>query len=210
MQTPASVYGTLMASSVVRTPTAEQLRTCLETIESKRLEADHSLSLFGGNRYWCEALAKLPSRGPYMVRYNPDDATAPVAVYDGDRFVCEAPLYSKAGFRDQEAAKTHIRARNAFKKAVKAQARAMDQQTRAASWVDGGSTTPVKQPGATVATPTASVPQLVTTLRRSRQDPPSDDGAIAEKLGDAIRARRAREGLEDQVNDWGRRAAGAR
>ena len=125
-ESPGAVYDRLMAAAVVRTPTAEQLRLCLQAAENKTLDADsHSVTILG-NRYWCEALAKLTSRGPYTVRYDADDASQPVAIYDGERFICEAPIFVKAGFRDQEAAKTHLRARNAFKKALNAQARAAD------------------------------------------------------------------------------------
>jgi hypothetical protein len=210
MQSPSALYDELMATSVVRTPTAEQIRLCLQAAENKMLDADHGVTLFGGNRYWCETLAKLPSRGPYTVRYDADDATAPVAVYDGDRFLCEAPIYLKAGFRDQEAAKAHIRARTAQRKHVKGLARALKEQADAARWVEGGSPTPVAPQAGDAPAAAAAVPQLVATRRKgSRPAPqPSDDGAVTAKLGAALRAIRAR---EDEDNDgWDRRAAGAR
>lgn len=211
LQSPGVAYAQLVTDAVVRTPTAEQLRMCLQAAENKMLDADHGVTLMGGNRYWCEALARLASRGPYTVRFDADDASQPVAVYDGDRFLCEAPIVLKAGFRDQEAAKAHNRARRAAGKAVKAQALALRQQADAERWVDGGSPTPVGAPGSDDAAPAAAVPQLVPTKRRNAPAAtgPDEGYAIAARLGDAIRAKRARENEGDDRLDWGRQA-GAR
>lgn len=214
---PEEVYDTLMSAAVVRRPTAEQLRFCLLAAENKMLHAlDRSITLFGGCRYWSEALHKLPSRGPYTVRYDADDAATPVALYDGDRFLCEVPLIDKAGFRDQQAARDHQRAQRAFYKTQKDGASALLAQAQAARWIDGGSLTPITPQAGEAPGVSAKVPELVALKRNGPKRKPdhqaAEDGATAARLADPYReakARRAREEAEEQ-EAWGRRAAGAR
>ncbi|OGA99424.1 MAG: hypothetical protein A3E25_17840 [Burkholderiales bacterium RIFCSPHIGHO2_12_FULL_69_20] len=210
-RSPGDVYDELMKSAVVRTPTAEQIRLCMLTAENKMLDADHGVTVLG-NRYWTEALAKLPSRGPFTARYDPDDASTPVAVYDGDRFLCEAALYVKSGFRDQEAAKSHQRSRNAFKKATKVQAKALADQAEAGRWDAPRGPMPIAPQAGDAPSQGARVAELVTPKRRGVSPSPeqqaSEDYAIAGRLGAAVRAKRARE--EEENEGWDRRAAGAR
>lgn len=210
-RSPVEVYDELMRSAVVRTPTSEQIRLCMLAAENKMLDADHGVTIMG-NRYWSEALAKLATRGPYTVRYDADRAETPVAVYDGDRFICEAPIFVKSGFRDQEAAKTHNRARNAFKKATKVQAKALAAQADAASWNPANSPTPIAPDACAAPSMPAKVAELVVTGRRSARPalpaPAAGDYAQASQLGAAIRKRRAQEQADAEPKE--RRAAGAR
>lgn len=136
-RSPLAVYEELLESTAIRRPTDAQLRLCLLAAESVRLNEDHSVTLLG-NRYWTERLAELPHRGPYVVRFNPENANDAVAIYDGERFLCEAPLTAKTGFRDQEAAKSHNRARNQFVKAKKQEAQSIAQMDDALRWTEKG------------------------------------------------------------------------
>lgn len=212
-RSPREVYDELMGSAVVRTPTAEQIRLCLEAAENKTLDAhDRSVTVLG-NRYWSEELSELKKRGPYTVRYNADDASEPVAIYDGDRFICEARLVQRTGFRDQEAAKAHIRARNAFKKAARVQAKSLAQQADAANWDLPKSPTPVAPQAGVPHAANAKLAELVRPTRprkpRTVEAEPNVNRELEEfkaKLVDVIHG--DRQAKDEEL--WGRRAAGAK
>jgi hypothetical protein len=70
-----------------------------------------------------------------VLRFNPEDALQPIAVYDGEKFICDAPLIEKTGFRDQQAAKDHMRANRQFVKSKKQQAAAQQEMFRAENWL---------------------------------------------------------------------------
>lgn len=113
-RSPKQVYEERIAHSTVRTPTNSQLRLCLMSAERVQLQGKRQFVKIMGNVYWCEALAALPSKGPYTARYNPDDAFADIQLYDGEMLICAVPLPEKTGFRDKVAAKAHSRERNAY------------------------------------------------------------------------------------------------
>ena len=141
-RTPDDLYAELIATTPVRQPSAEQLRLCLLAIEQVRLDKGNGFTILG-NRYWSHATAELAHRGPYTARYNAEDATESVALYEGSRFVGKAELVSQTGFRDTEAQKAHARAKNQFKRATKDAAKA-DASMRDAkrSWA-----VPIAEPG---------------------------------------------------------------
>lgn len=132
-KTPSQVYDALLPNTVVRQPTAEQLRLCLLAAESIRLTPEHQIVLLN-NRYWTEHLADLQRDRDYVVRFNPEDASEPVALYEGDRFICDVPIIERTGFRDQQAAKDQNRARNKFKRAKKEQDQAEREMHQAQEW----------------------------------------------------------------------------
>lgn len=133
-QSPRQVYDALLPATVTRHPTPSQLRLCLLAAEAVKLDAaDNAISLLG-NRYWTETLATLRRDRTYVVRFNPEDAREPVSLYDGERFLCEAPLIAATGFRDQVAAKDHNRARNKFARAGREQDAASREMHQAQKW----------------------------------------------------------------------------
>jgi putative transposase len=125
-RSPLEVYEELSSKdgAKARRPTQGQLHLCMLAAERVTLGQECRDITLLGNRYYHEKLADLRSRGPYTVRYDPEDATVPVAVYDGGRFICEAPLVAATGFRDQQAKKEHNRARRLFAKGRKIQDKA--------------------------------------------------------------------------------------
>ncbi len=127
---PRTQMDARLQNTPIRQPTEAQIRGLLLAAEAVKLTEDRSIMILG-NRYWCEALAALPNRGPYTVRFNPDDTTEAVSVYDGEKFVCDVPCVAKTGFQDSEAAKTHNRARNSFKKAMKKASESMVEADKA-------------------------------------------------------------------------------
>ena len=160
-RSPDDLYSELIETTPVRRPTAEQLRLCLMAVEQVKLDRDSAITNLG-NRYFSEQLAQLAHRGPYTARFNPDDASEPIAVYDGERFICEAPLLARTGFRDMAAAKDHIRERNRFKKAQKQQAKAYAGMVRAErSWEGERSSESDPKTLRDLATPSPKIARLV-------------------------------------------------
>ncbi len=132
-QSPSQMYDTLLANTVVRQPTAEQLRLCLLAAENIRLTPEHQIKVLD-NRYWTEQLAALSRDHAYVVRFDPEDASKPVALYEGERFICDVPIIERAGFRNQQAAKDHARERNKFIRGKKEQDKASRGMHSAMEW----------------------------------------------------------------------------
>lgn len=174
-KTPMQVYEDLVPHATPRKPTAEQLRLCLLAAQNIRLREDGIVLL--GNRYWAEPLAELRRDKTYTVRFDPEDARQPVAVYDRGRYVCEAVLIDPAGFRDQVAAKHHAKARREFIRAKKEEARAIKRMAQAQGWSRGIEADPPAggDPGA-IALPT---PKVVTLFRPAIEQPRAGTGRAA-------------------------------
>lgn len=133
-RSPDVLFQTLSGTTPVRQATARQLDSCLLAVESVKLQKlDHALILMG-NRYWCQRLSDLNSRGPYTVRFNPDDATQPVLLYDGDRFIAEVPLLAKTGFQDMNSANEHLRAKSRAMKFTRQAAAEQEKAIAARLW----------------------------------------------------------------------------
>lgn len=165
-RSPLEVYTELLESAPPRKqPTAQQLRLCLLAAEAVRLDKkDYSVRILG-NRYWDEALAGLDERRTYTVRFNPENASEPVYVYDGTRFICEARIIEKTGFRDREAAKAYNRARNKTIKNQKMIAAALKEMHQAEIWVGDGGLTGDIETGEILEKPPR--PNVVELLRTS-------------------------------------------
>lgn len=167
-RSPYQAMEDLLPQTSVRQPTREQLRLCLlAAVAVKPDRADGALRILG-NRYWTEKCADLDTGRTYVVRFNPEDASEPVSVYDGETILFEAPIVSRSGFRNQEAAKDHIKARKQFKKSRKQQAKAMQDMDRAESWrLEGGSTVDPDTGEILDQLPLPKVAELVRTQRQA-------------------------------------------
>jgi len=180
-KSPRAMMEELLKTTVVTQPTKEQLRLCLLAAESVRLAPDNSIKILG-NRYWSDELAKLKTRGPYTVRFNPESAIEPVSVYDGDNFLCDVPCVAKTGFQDQEAAKTHARAKSQRMKADKLRKKAQDDMDKSLMWgSDKPTSPPVMQTGMALPVPKVAKPlRTVEDLRQTKPAPttPDDDGGF--------------------------------
>lgn len=133
-KSPHAVYAELMETTVTRYVTNDQLACCLMAAEKVMVNRSGFIEVMG-NRYGCTALTELNSRGPYTARYDPSDATQPVQLFDGTRFVMRVPLVAKTGFADKEAAQAHNRARNDWKRAKKAEAKAIKSMDMELGWM---------------------------------------------------------------------------
>ena len=200
-RSPNEVYAELSKTAILRHPTQKQLHLCLLKVKVRQLDKSHGVTI-NKNRYWSEALAQLPHRGPYTFRYDPEDASESLFVYDGARFVCEAPLLYKTGFCDERAAKDHISAKKRMVRAEKDKAAAFQDMGRAEeSWHRKLPT--VSEPP-TSPRPVPKVPKLV-PLKRTlplRQLPTprvEEDAESVHQLREA-RARRQEDQLKRLVN----------
>lgn len=118
-KSPQQVYEALLPATVVRHPSAEQVRYCLLATEPVRLDRENGSFEVLKNRYWgeeCSALARIPG---YSVRYDPNNPSAPVHLFLNGRYLMDVPLYQKTGFNDREAAKEHGRRKRAYVASVK-------------------------------------------------------------------------------------------
>lgn len=119
-------------TALIRRPTADQRRLWLLPAEARRVQRDGSITLDAGsapgaprNRYWCEELAAHIGQ-MVVARFDPDSLHDPVEVYSIDgRYIAPAQCIQATGYGDTQAGREHTRARTQFKKAVRAQAKAL-------------------------------------------------------------------------------------
>lgn len=133
-ESPRAVYEAMAASAVVTQPTQAQLNLCMLAAKVVRLDRRSGEFRINGNRYWCPDLVKQPTGEDYVARFDPDDATVPVALYLGDKYLLDVPIRARTGFMDSDAAKSHSRAERTLHKLAKARAKAIKQQRQALSW----------------------------------------------------------------------------
>jgi putative transposase len=89
--------------------TPEQLRLALLAADEVSTDRQSGAVTLFGNRYWVSELVTLAGK-KVTVRFDPDDLTKPVHVYDrAGRFLATAPVLEQTGFLDAGAA--HHRAR---------------------------------------------------------------------------------------------------
>jgi hypothetical protein len=113
-----------LPDTLVRRATAEQRRMFLLAAESIRPREPSGIIELLGSRYWADALPDHMGK-PMIVRFDPLDLAAPIAVYTMDnRFVCEATAIGDVAFNDAAAAADHAKRRADFLRATKAAAEA--------------------------------------------------------------------------------------
>ena len=118
-KSPQTVYEELAQTTPIRQPTAAQIRFCLMTAEATRLKGEEGSIQLNGNRYWSADISGLSRTATYTVRYNPEDAQAPVSLYLNERFICEVPIVGEVAFRNRDEAKEHANNRRTWVKSVK-------------------------------------------------------------------------------------------
>lgn len=129
-KSPKQLYSELIEITPVRKPTASQIRISMMVAEKVNLQGSSQYVKVMGNQYWTEALSDLTSTGPYIVRYDADDASKPVYLCDGETVLFEVPLFKTTGFSDRRAEKDHNRARNKKLRADKQRSKAEAEQYR--------------------------------------------------------------------------------
>lgn len=105
-RTPLQVEAELASTWVPKPPNESELRRCKMGVRSLKLdkkEATFKFAIDGylPRRYWHEALADLPLSmrdRHFNVHYEWDNPDAPVAVYSGDTFICDAAPIDRIPF----------------------------------------------------------------------------------------------------------------
>ena len=129
-RSPRQVYEALMASTVVRQPTASQVRRCTLAAQPIKLNR-HGEFFILENRYGSDACAALPRHVKYMAYYDPNDTALAVELWDGEDLVATVPALDSLGFADRSAAQDDARAKNKFKRTTREQKTAMQAMDKA-------------------------------------------------------------------------------
>lgn len=156
-RSPLQVYESLMASAVVRQPTASQVRRCALAAQQIKLNR-HGEFFILENRYGSDASAALSRHVKYMAYYDPNDTARPVELWDGDELVATVPALDSLGFADRDAAQDGARAKSQYKRATRDISKSMQAMDKARDRTTPRD--PQAMPGAPL--PRAGVPQLVT------------------------------------------------
>jgi hypothetical protein len=81
---------------------------------------DGSITLPGGNRYYCDALAQHRDQTSLVARFDPQNLHTSIFVQTLDgHLIGEAPCIARVGFNDTEAAREHARIKRQRTKAAK-------------------------------------------------------------------------------------------
>jgi len=141
----AEIYrASINSGAMVTQATAAQRRMFLMAAEGITARKPTGEVHLAGNRYWAEPLVGHMGRR-LVVRFDPHDLLAPVAVYTPDgRFVAEAPCVEASGFDDLEAARDHAKRRRDWLRlqreclAVERQMKIEDVARMLPTWPDDG------------------------------------------------------------------------
>jgi putative transposase len=127
------VFERSYAVSPIGKATEEQLRMALLAADQVRADRKTGAVKVLGNSYWCQDLTRFAGQ-LITVRFDPEDATKPVHVYDGaGRFAATADMWESTGFLDAEAARRRSKLEGDHRKATKAAAQALSLLS-ATSW----------------------------------------------------------------------------
>lgn len=125
-KTVLQVYEELAQITTVRKPTESEIRRCRMGVKSLKLDKKDATIRFAiegylPRRYWHEALSNLPSakrEGHFNVHYEWGNPDAPVSIYCGDEFICDAVPIGLIPFNDHQGTqvKQHMEDKGAYLK----------------------------------------------------------------------------------------------
>jgi transposase InsO family protein len=121
-----SVFAASYESAAVGRATAEMLELALLAADRVTADRDSGAIRLFGNRYWSSEIAHLAGQ-KVIVRYDPEALHEGVSVWDADsRFVARVPVWEKTGFLTADHGKARMKAEADLKKAIRAQADALN------------------------------------------------------------------------------------
>jgi putative transposase len=113
------VFDASYRASPVGRATPEQLRLALLTADEVGTDRSSGAVTLFGNRYWSGEMSALAGQ-KVTVRFDPDDLTLPVHVYDRNgRFMATVPMLEQSGFLDAGAAKHRARQERELRKTAR-------------------------------------------------------------------------------------------
>ncbi|HUW27580.1 MAG TPA: transposase domain-containing protein [Sulfuriferula sp.] len=104
--------------------TEAQLRLCAYSAVAITIRKNGTFTIMGAS-YWSEGTAKLAPGKGYYARFNQHNLSDPVYVYRKENRLCEAARTELTAFNDKAAGKAIMKKRAAYTKAVKQQAKAL-------------------------------------------------------------------------------------
>lgn len=113
-----------MPGVAVRKISTAQLRLCTYSAVPITIRRNATFTILGAS-YWSEGTAKLAPGKGYYARYNPHNLSDPVYVYRKEKRLCEAVRTELTSFNDKAAGKEIMKKRAAYTRAVKQQAKAL-------------------------------------------------------------------------------------
>ncbi|WP_303763458.1 transposase domain-containing protein [Sphingobium yanoikuyae] len=115
----AETFAESYACSPIGRATEEHLRLGLLTGEQIKADRKSGFVKIADNRYWTPALSMYAGQ-LLTVRFDPDDLSLPVHVYDnGGHFLCTAERWEASRFDDMASAKRTAKLRGDMRKAVR-------------------------------------------------------------------------------------------
>jgi len=131
----AETFAESYAASPIGKATEEHLRLALLTGEQLRPDRKSGAVTIADNRYWSPELSRYAGQ-LLTVRFDPDDLSLPVHVYDqGGQFLCTAERWDASRFDDMGAAKRTAKLRGDLRKTVR-KARDIEQLLSAEQLAD--------------------------------------------------------------------------
>jgi putative transposase len=113
------VFEASYTSSPIGKATPEQLRLALLTADEVATDRRSGAITLFGNRYWSAEMAAIAGK-KVTVRFDPDDLTLAVHVYDKEgRFLASVPVLEQTGFLDVGAAKHRARQERELQRSVR-------------------------------------------------------------------------------------------
>jgi putative transposase len=116
-------FDQVFEASYIRHPigkaTPEQLRLALLAADEVSTDRQSGAITLFGNRYWSPELSSIAGK-KVTVRFDPDDLTAAVHVYDrSGRFLATVPVLEQTGFLDAGAAQSRARQERELRKTAR-------------------------------------------------------------------------------------------
>lgn len=120
------VFDDSYARATIGKATEEQLRLALFAADQISTDRTTGAVRLAGNSYWKPEMAQIAGQ-KVTIRFDPDDLTRPVHVYDrAGKFLVTAPLWQATGFLDMAAAKERQRLEKRHQRAAKEAADALN------------------------------------------------------------------------------------
>lgn len=120
------VFAESYSAAIIRKALPEELRMALLGADRVRTNRQTGGVTLFRNIYWCEAMSPLAGQ-QVVVRFDPDDLTQPVHIYDlAERYLLTAPIWAAEGFLDVDSARRRARLEADLRRSVRRQVELQD------------------------------------------------------------------------------------
>jgi hypothetical protein len=182
-KTPLALYTELMNAPgyVPNKISQRQFRRCVLSAIPITIQSNGKFIIHGA-QYYSEETARLPKGRGYYACYNRHDLSQPVCVYRGAKLLAEeVPQFTRTQGNSKESAQKILKARSAFTKAVKAQAKAIFEKQEVETPAEIRAAVLKKHPGIlTKETPEALPVATVVKITQTTAETPKERKAKTE------------------------------